>query len=234
MNNKSRTGLKNTVIYIICVVLAAFYIWVLWVGQNPNVCIEYKMYYITNELSDWPGYNRLSYKLGTVEYASRYYKSAYFITDSLLKRANKASGVKMGRIVSVDAKPFVTAVGTKAYSQSADEGLQSTLYYRLCKRKGQGWQKNINGSCKIKDKEAYIYYVPVESCSRGSFNIAINSYDGIGTVSIYANDMFLGTITGMGYYSFNINNISKDELLTIKFIADECEFGWQRADISKR
>lgn len=52
------------------VVLAVFYLLVLWWGKNPKVGLEYKMYYITHELSDWPGYGNLSYQPGTIEYCT--------------------------------------------------------------------------------------------------------------------------------------------------------------------
>lgn len=61
---------KNIVIYAGSVFLAAFYLLVLWWGQNPKVGLEYRMYYITHELSDWPGYGNLSYEPGTVEYCT--------------------------------------------------------------------------------------------------------------------------------------------------------------------
>ena len=71
MKSKSVKGagcsVKNALLYIVCAVLVVFYLIVLWLGFNPDVCLEYKMYYLTNELSDWPGYGKLPYELGTVE-----------------------------------------------------------------------------------------------------------------------------------------------------------------------
>jgi hypothetical protein len=61
---------KNIVLYILSAILVAFYICVLWWGKHPNVGLEYKMYYITHELSDWCGYGKLSYTPGTVEYCT--------------------------------------------------------------------------------------------------------------------------------------------------------------------
>ena len=62
-----KSGGKKTriVLYSASIILVLFYIIVMWWGIIPKVGIEYKMYYITHELSDWPGYGRLSYKLGT-------------------------------------------------------------------------------------------------------------------------------------------------------------------------
>ncbi len=68
--------IKRAAIYALSAALAAFYVLVLWCGKNPRVGIEYKMYYITHELSDWPGYGKLSYTLGTVEYCTGLYDEA--------------------------------------------------------------------------------------------------------------------------------------------------------------
>ena len=38
--------------------------------KNPDVGLEYRMYYLTHELSDWPGYGKLSYEPGTTEYCT--------------------------------------------------------------------------------------------------------------------------------------------------------------------
>lgn len=56
--------------YGISGLLVAFYLVILYLGMNPRVGIEYRMYYITNELTDWPGYGKLSYDLGTWEYCT--------------------------------------------------------------------------------------------------------------------------------------------------------------------
>ncbi len=55
------------IIYAACLILVLFYLINMWWLLTPNVEIEYKMYYITHELSDWPGYGNLSYTLGTTE-----------------------------------------------------------------------------------------------------------------------------------------------------------------------
>lgn len=55
------------IIYAACLILILFYLVNMWWLLTPNVGIEYKMYYITHELSDWPGYGNLSYTLGTTE-----------------------------------------------------------------------------------------------------------------------------------------------------------------------
>lgn len=56
--------------YAGAVILACFYLLVLWWGKNPDVGLEYRMYYLTHELSDWPGYGKLSYEPGTTEYCT--------------------------------------------------------------------------------------------------------------------------------------------------------------------
>ncbi len=55
------------IIYAACLILVLFYLINMWWLLTPNVEIEYKMYYITHELSDWPGYGNLSYTLGMTE-----------------------------------------------------------------------------------------------------------------------------------------------------------------------
>lgn len=67
-----KKNMARYVLYIACVVLAAFYVLVLWWGKNPQVGREYRMYYITHELTDWPGYGNLEYSFGTKEYCLEY------------------------------------------------------------------------------------------------------------------------------------------------------------------
>ena len=69
-----KSGGKKTriALYSVSIILVLFYIVVMWWGITPKVGIEYKMYYITHELSDWPGYGRLSYKYGTKEICTSY------------------------------------------------------------------------------------------------------------------------------------------------------------------
>ncbi len=86
---KKSTGI-NIVLYGICAVLTVFYVVVLWLGQNPNVCIEYKMYYLTNELTDWPGYGKLSYDLGTSEYCmDNYDEYGQYVTYPVANRKGR-------------------------------------------------------------------------------------------------------------------------------------------------
>lgn len=55
---------KKYILYILSFIMIVYYFIVLFNSINPNVCREYKMYYITKELVDWPGFNGLNYKLG--------------------------------------------------------------------------------------------------------------------------------------------------------------------------
>ena len=94
METKSAKGtgfyIKNIILYIICAALVIFYLAVLWLGFNPDVCLEYRMYYLTNELSDWPGYGKLPYELGTVEYCTGYWdKDGNKYTHNVCKRKGR-------------------------------------------------------------------------------------------------------------------------------------------------
>ena len=63
-----RKNIARVLLYTACAVLVVFYILVLWWGKNPKVGTEYRMYYLTHELTDWPGYGNLKYTFGTKEY----------------------------------------------------------------------------------------------------------------------------------------------------------------------
>ena len=62
-----RKNIARVLLYTACAVLVVFYILVLWWGKNPKVGTEYRMYYLTHELTDWPGYGNLKYTFGTKE-----------------------------------------------------------------------------------------------------------------------------------------------------------------------
>ena len=61
---------SNISIYGVCGILICFYLVVLYLGMKPNVSEEYEMYYLSHKLADWPGYDNLSYDLGTHEYCT--------------------------------------------------------------------------------------------------------------------------------------------------------------------
>ena len=48
--------------YIFCIVLISIYFVILFLP--PNVCLEYKMYYIDKTLTEWPGYGGLHCEFG--------------------------------------------------------------------------------------------------------------------------------------------------------------------------
>ncbi|MDR3562974.1 MAG: hypothetical protein P4N59_16285 [Negativicutes bacterium] len=59
--------LRNIRIYsLISLCLYTWYIIVLWGVMNPNVCLEYRLYYLERKLTDWPGYGGLKYRFGEV------------------------------------------------------------------------------------------------------------------------------------------------------------------------
>lgn len=173
MKNKSR----KILFYAGAVILAAFYLCVLWWGQNPKVGLEYRMYYITHELSDWPGYGKLSYVPGTIEYCTK------------LKNRN-------GEEVS----------------------------YRVCQRKGQGWKEEQYEGSKNSGQEAYVYYVLSEPLEHAEYVCKINEFTGTGMVTVYCNDKKAGTFQHSGVFTFDIGELNKEELVTIRFEAQDCEF----------
>lgn len=168
---------KKILFYMGAVLLAVFYLCVLWWGQNPKVGLEYRMYYITHELSDWPGYGKLSYASGTTEYCTA------------LKDRN----------------------GTE-------------VSYQVCQRKGQGWQKEQYEGSKNSGQEAYLYYVLEETLEHAEYVCEINQFTGTGMIEVYCNDKKAGTIQHSGVFTFEIGELDKEELVTIRFVAQDCDF----------
>lgn len=183
LKEKKLLTAKNITLYSVCAVLILFYLAVLWLAVHPKVCMEYRMYYLTHELTDWPGYGKLPYALGTLEYCTGYYD-------------------KDGEL----------------YTHS------------VCKRKGQGWEKYQNEGSVNRDKNAYLYYLPTVSQDGGSLYIHINDFNGEEAVTVYANDVRIGSFQGTGAYEFAVPNISQDELLVIRFEGKAGSFRlWQAA-----
>jgi len=80
----------KSVIYAACLVLIIFYLTNMWWLLNPKVGIEYQMYYITHELSDWPGYGKLTYSLGTTEMCtSRWNQQGELVDYAVCMRKGK-------------------------------------------------------------------------------------------------------------------------------------------------
>ena len=115
--------------YAGAVILACFYLLVLWWGKNPDVGLEYRMYYLTHELSDWPGYGKLSYEPGTTEYCTTLkdkdgnvlVKANHMITP---KRAAKvvATGVDKVKIRTILTCKSHVGVCSKCYGANMATG----------------------------------------------------------------------------------------------------------------
>lgn len=162
MNRKVKTG-----IYIICAALVLFYCLILWWGMHPDVGIEYRMYYITHELSDWPGYGNLKYEYGTKELCILRSETTLATYDDV-----------------------------------------------ICARKGQGFEDATIDGTTSKGADSYIYYLPVNAAKKASFTVDVTSFTGSGA-QIYANDTYIGSIDKAGSYSYRIDDVAADELLTI-------------------
>lgn len=168
---------KHKMIFYACsMLLACFYLTVLWWGKHPNVGIEYRMYYITHELSDWPGYGKLYYTPGVVEYC------------------------------------------TELKNQEGKE------LSNVCRRKGQGfaeWQ--YNGSVNAAET-ATLYYLLRDDIKHAEYACSFNDFSGQGSVSIYCNDVLIGTANEKGAYRFFVGDLPKEECITIKFVAKDCKY----------
>ena len=95
--------------YAGAVILACFYLLVLWWGKNPDVGLEYRMYYLTHELSDWPGYGKLSYEPGTTEYCTTLKdkdgnESVVYVSQNAPEIAGIAVCVKGGASAAIQEK----------------------------------------------------------------------------------------------------------------------------------
>ncbi|MGN0328152.1 MAG: hypothetical protein ACI4D4_04140 [Lachnospira sp.] len=64
---KKRKTLVNVASYAVVICLAIFYMGVLVLGQKRDVSDEYRLFYLDNELSMWPGEEGLDYIMGTSE-----------------------------------------------------------------------------------------------------------------------------------------------------------------------
>lgn len=117
MNKTRNTEKGHTVVHILlyalCVLLVVFYLLVFWWGKNPQVGMEYRMYYLTHELSDWPGYGNLAYDFGTVEYCTE-----------LKDRENRPVTYKVCQRKGQGWKE-------EQYDGSVNAGRESFIYYRM-------------------------------------------------------------------------------------------------------
>lgn len=69
MNNNTRFKKPlRRLLYGASAVLILFYLIVLYLGLKPDVGVEYEMYYISHEITEWPGYDNLRFDYGQVEF----------------------------------------------------------------------------------------------------------------------------------------------------------------------
>ncbi len=160
-------------LYAVSLVLVVFYILVLYLGLKPNVGIEYKMYYISHELSDWPGFGKLTYSLGTKEICT-----GYLDTDGHL------------------------------------------FPYKVCARKGQGWNRWQYYGSSNNARESSIYYLLDEDSQSSSYTIEIVDYSGKGKVELYRGDQYLGEFSDKGIYTYEVGSLEKGELIKFTFKSD--------------
>ena len=95
--------------------------------------------------------------------------------------------------------------------------------------KGQGWQKTKRyEGTKNTDKDSYIYYIPEESADNIYLVCDITEYDttasGDKGIEVYVNDKLIGNIDSKGTTKLKIGYVSGDDLLTVKFHADNAEY----------
>lgn len=62
--------IKDMIALVLCLILVLLYCKIMVWGEKPEVPLEYEMYYITHELTDWPGYGDLEYDSGSEEYCT--------------------------------------------------------------------------------------------------------------------------------------------------------------------
>jgi len=64
---KALKYMKSGLMWLVAILLVTGYFYVLFHGLHPDVCWEYKLYYVDKKLEDWPKYGGLAYKLDTEE-----------------------------------------------------------------------------------------------------------------------------------------------------------------------
>lgn len=79
---------KNTrqfFLYLGCICIIFFYLYILYIGIFPKTCLEYNLYYIEDKLVNWSGYDGLKYDLNTELFCGNNYESQNKITPYLGK-----------------------------------------------------------------------------------------------------------------------------------------------------
>ena len=213
--------------WLVAVLLAGFYLTMLICGKMPDVGIEYRMYYLTHELSDWPGYGNLSYELGTEE-----------ICTSLKTKDNK--DFTGGKVCQRKGQGFLP----KQYEGSESTGEASYIYYiptegadtAVFQFEINGFTEGGNGNGSVKvyvekkitEESQSIESSKVTEEAQGTESSKVTeesqSIDGFQEIGIF---------NGEGSYSMDIGSIAKDELLTIKFVTDNCSFRIWKCSVNK-
>ncbi|MFR1766293.1 MAG: hypothetical protein ACLSW1_01955 [Lachnospira sp.] len=169
--------IKNSALLTLCAALIIFYLQIMVWGKQPDVPIEYEMYYITHELKDWPGYGKLAYESGTIEYCT-----------------------------------------------SADTWSRFNTSYKICARKGSGWNPNQSIGSVNDNAVSHIYYVPESAGSNAELKLRITEFEGSGKVRVYKNDEYVGEFLDKGDKTVIIPEFDEEELVKITFAAEDCKF----------
>jgi hypothetical protein len=120
-------------VYIVCVVLIIWYLLTLYAAANPNVSEQFKLYYITNDLSDWPG-DRGLFLLESQNYC---FSSEPGLDEPILHRDSKWNDL---------GEDFM-------YSQANSAGLFIRLDDSM---EGIDWILSINVKSDVKDAELIV------------------------------------------------------------------------------
>lgn len=152
------------IIYAACLTLLLFYLVNMWWLFTPNVGIEYKMYYITHELSDWPGYGNLSYTLGTTEICTgRWNKEGNLVDYTVCMRKgtgwekNQNEGSK-----SCDKESFIYYMP----KESVDKGILTIQVKDVWCKDNKGINVYVNDKKVGTFETSGLYKFTMESCKK--------------------------------------------------------------------
>ena len=129
--------MKNKALYLVTAALVVFYVFVLYLGMFPKVSEEYRMYYLSHELKDWPGYNNLNYKFGKLEYC----------TENRLKNGKYA-------FFSVCNRRGEGWKDNNRYDGTWNDDTSSVLYYRFLEEEDNAYLNIHVRDFRINSKEA--------------------------------------------------------------------------------
>lgn len=72
--------LMKIILYFACIFVAAYYLYIFYLGCNKNVPLEYEVFFSEEyDLKLWPGTNGLTFDLGSTE---------YYTSDKMIRRLN--------------------------------------------------------------------------------------------------------------------------------------------------